>query len=64
MHPLCVIFPRSSQTNVILVVVPVSSWITSVASCLYTCPKIPRYFAFCLQCFDAVGWVAGRASSL
>ena len=26
------------------------------------CPGLPS--AFCLQCFDAVGWAAGRASGL
>ena len=26
--------------------------------------EYPFYFTLCLQCFDAVGWVAGRASGL
>ena len=34
-----------------------------IAYILYTCILyIASFQLFCLQCFDAVGWVAGRAS--
>ena len=31
------------------------------SSCIYTLYTV---LTLCLQCFDAVGWAAGRASSL
>ena len=30
----------------------------------FTFTFISALFLFCLQCFDAVGWAAGRASGL
>ena len=31
---------------------------------LLVCPGFVCFFFLCLQCFDAVGWAAGRASGL
>ena len=39
----------------------IANWVVSVDNCL--CFTVILLF-FCLQCFDTVGWVAGRASGL
>ena len=30
----------------------------------FNCDGVPVFLKFCLQCFDTVGWAAGRASGL
>jgi len=38
-------------------------WMVAANFCGLTA-QVSAFSAFCLQCFDAVGWAAGRASGL
>jgi len=44
---------------------PVGRYLVGFGTGLVNCKLVNRNFAeLCLQCFDAVGWAAGRASGL
>jgi len=40
------------------------TWIVGAQAFIYLFNKFTAFSARCLQCFDAVGWAAGRASGL
>jgi len=46
------------------VIIPNGTWVPVMVRLVANCYIQLLYFLLCLQCFDAVDWVAGRASSL
>ena len=52
---------RSVVTKFPKIIVYNKAFIKVIEECFCVCFEL---FSLCLQCFDAVGWAAGRASGL